>query len=193
MRFASHLQTPRLQLRPLRMRHFAFFCRLLGNRQVRACLGGPVPWKARLRQFRAYRKGHADIGIWCLTQADSRPIGLIVVTPDRSGSAWELSYQILPRFWGNGLAKDAAACVLDHLRNQDKRPIVAETQVANTSSRKLLSRLGFIESKRLTRFGAEQILYTYAPTQNQAEGCTGSTSMRSQAKQHLQKVSALLP
>lgn len=198
MRFASHLQTPRLRLRPLRLRDLVFFFRLLGNRRVRKHLGGPVPWKARLRQFRAYLCRRADTGLWCVTlgcgtlgcgtqggltqggliQAEGRAIGLIMITPDRSRTAQELSYQFLPVFWGNGLATEAASCVLQHIQTEVQSAIIAETQAANTKSCALLSRLGFSETDRLMRFGAEQIQFSFEPRQDHAQCCAPAIPMR---------------
>lgn len=75
---------------------------------------------------------------------------------------WELSYEFLPAVWGRGLAQEAIAAVLQRLSESTvDLMVVAETQVANDRSRRLLSRLEFAEADRYQRKGADQVLYTY--------------------------------
>ena len=78
--------------------------------------------------------------------------------PDR----WEISYEFVPAVWGRGLAQEAVAAVLQRLTESlVDLVVVAETQVANDRSRRLLSRLGFAEADRYQRKGADQVLYIY--------------------------------
>lgn len=130
------------------------------DEQVRAYLGGPRP-TALAREKAAGRI------------AAARPGDLIVV--DRTAEAvighidlqeglerWEISYEFVPAVWGRGLAQEAIAAVLQRLTESlVELVVVAETQVANDRSRRLLSRLGFAEADRYQRKGADQVLYIY--------------------------------
>lgn len=66
----------------------------------------------------------------------------------------------MPHWWGQGLAKEAVQVIINHgLDELSQNIIVAETQLANIASRKLLEKLGMQEIKRVHRFGSEQIIY----------------------------------
>lgn len=161
MDFSKNLRTERLALRPVALWDIIFFLRLVGDVRVRQFLGGPVPWRQGVRQFRTYRQRHPKVGIWVVRTID-RPsaIGLVVLSPHKDGEDYEVSYQFCPMFWGKGFAAEATACVVDHaLDNLGLQRVIAETQTENAASCKMLERLGFIEKARLSRFGALQAIY----------------------------------
>ena len=93
---------------------------------------------------------------WVVLDVSKRSLGLVGLTPHKEGSDWEVSYQFMPGAWGNGYATEAIAYLLDHA---PVTRVIAETQVANGASCRLLERIGFVEEIRLVRFGAEQIIY----------------------------------
>jgi ribosomal-protein-alanine N-acetyltransferase len=164
MDISKDLQTERISLGPVAFRDLTFFLRLVGNTSVRQFLGGPMPWRQRVRQFRAYRQGHPNVGIWIVRPlARQQAMGLLVLSPHKDGADYEISYQFHPVFWGNGFATEATARIVDHALNDLRLPrVIAETQTANAASCRLLSRLGFAEEKRLNRFGAEQAIFVRA-------------------------------
>lgn len=162
MVFAPRLDTPRLVLRPLRRRDLWFYWQLVGHPQVRRYLGGPPPWGARFSRFAYTLAAGGEAGIWLVsTRVPKQAIGLVELGPHKDGHDIELSYQFHPRVWGRGLAYEAATRVVRHgLTDQGLPRIIAETQAANATSCRLLKRLGFAEQTRLTRFGAEQVIFT---------------------------------
>lgn len=88
-------------------------------------------------------------------------IGLVSLNPHHDGLYLEVSYQFLPNWWGKGYATEAVQLIINHALNELKlRKIVAETQTANTSSCKLLERLGMELERTISRFGAEQAIYS---------------------------------
>ncbi|WP_418887983.1 GNAT family N-acetyltransferase [Octadecabacter algicola] len=161
MYISRYLETPRLILRPLLARDVLFFYRLVGNKEVRRFLGGPVPWKQRIPRFRSYLRSPADVSIWIVqTRQYSKSVGLIDLSPHKDGEEYEISYQFHPDGWGNGFAREATACVVQHsLTGSRLDRIIAETQSANLASCRLLEHLKMVELKRLQRFGAEQVIF----------------------------------
>ena len=160
MEFAKTIETKRLTLSPISLLDFLFFWRLTGNLEVRRYLGGPVPWKRRITQFRNYIKGHKRVGVWAVRMKGSRKtIGLLILSPHKDGVEYEVSYEFNPNFWSKGLASEATSSVINHGINDLKlKQIIAETQSANTASCRMLRKLGFIEVRKLERFGAEQVI-----------------------------------
>jgi RimJ/RimL family protein N-acetyltransferase len=68
----------------------------------------------------------------------------------------ELSYVLPVHAWGHGYAAEACAALLALADRRLGEPVVLCTQVANTRSRALAVRLGFLEAQRFEEFGAEQ-------------------------------------
>jgi len=94
---------------------------------------------------------------WTVRHRETKTfLGCISLTPHHDGESIEVSYEFLSSHWGQGYAYEAVSAVIEHTRLDT---LVAETQVANTASRVLLAKLGFHEKERLTRFGAEQIIF----------------------------------
>jgi ribosomal-protein-alanine N-acetyltransferase len=87
-------------------------------------------------------------------------VGLISVTKHKDGQEFELSYQFHPKAWGRGYGFEAASAVLRFLREKrGLQRLIAETQVANVASCRLLERLGMSEQQRLLRYREEQAIY----------------------------------
>ncbi|MGD7049373.1 GNAT family N-acetyltransferase [Rossellomorea marisflavi] len=71
-----------------------------------------------------------------------------------------MSYQFLPEHWGKGYAKEAVAAVLTYgFQKLELQRIVAETQVLNERSSRLLENLGMKVEEEVERFGARQEIY----------------------------------
>ena len=161
MEFAKQIQTERLLLRPVSGRDFWFFCSLVGNRDVRRYLGGPVHWTEWYPRFRGYLTPSADVGAWVVILVERRrAIGLVELGPHKDRQDYEVSYQFHPKAWGHGFAREAVgALIADALRHGRLKRVIAETQSANAASCRLLKGLGMVETQRINRFGAEQILF----------------------------------
>lgn len=155
-----HLSDHRRAMQALRPSDRTFLIGLLVDSSVRAYLGGPTTAANLPATCDAYLATAAAFPSWCVSD-HSRPCGLVTLTPHKDGAAFELSYQFMPRVWGSGIAQWACAAALGHAFGTMGLPLViAETQVANTRSLRLLQRLGFEETERLTRFGAAQMICT---------------------------------
>ncbi|MGP4060671.1 GNAT family N-acetyltransferase [Halobacillus sp. H74] len=87
-------------------------------------------------------------------------VGLISLDPHHSGDQLEISYQLLPQWWGKGYAGEVLSSVLHYVFTVLKLPrVVAETQTANLRSRRLLEKSGMKLVTIRQRFGAEQSIY----------------------------------
>lgn len=88
-------------------------------------------------------------------------IGMVSLDPHHDGSYLEVSYQLLPNWWGKGYASEAVQRMIRFAFNELKqKKLVAETQTANISSCRLLEKLGMNLERKITRFGAEQAIYS---------------------------------
>jgi len=155
------LETERLRLVPVSLRHAPFLMALMGDPEVRRYLGGPVPWRRRLSTAWTFARATARQPVWIVSmKGKKRPIAVVSLTLHKDGKDIELSYQMHPAAWGLGYGAEAAARVLAYARDDMALPrIIAETQSANAASRRLLEKLGMTRIETLTRFGAEQSLY----------------------------------
>jgi len=159
MTHADRIATPRLTLAPPTLRDAGFLWALHGNAQVRKYLGGPVPWRRRRDRVRQLCRALPGYTAWVVHGAPGR-IGLIEVSRHKDGVDWEVSYQFNPRAWGHGFASEAVGGSLTQVHEAlGVARIIAETQGANSASCQLLLRLGFREEQRVTRFGAEQVIF----------------------------------
>lgn len=148
----TELRTARTRLRAFREDDKAAMIRLLTDREVRRYLGGP----AGDEQVEAARTGTVGErwGTFCIADA---------ITDDPLGGCsfahWrgvlELSYELLPEHWGQGLAEESLSAALDWIwTNTDDQLVVAVTQTVNLRSIGLLRRLGFVADLEFEEFGA---------------------------------------
>ena len=135
--------------------------KLFSNPEVRKYLGGvrePDAIDAALKEILAPEK---DSFYWVVREKSTTElIGLISLNPHHDGTDHELSYQLLPEWWGRGYAAEAATMIVDYALYELLLPaIVAETQSENEASCKMLEKLGMKLEKKVIRFGAEQSIY----------------------------------
>lgn len=161
MTYSQPLQCDTLTLSPITAQDRAFVLALTGDPQVRAYLGGVAPLPDREAQFEMYLRGHPRVGIWIIRLGDGLPpAGLVVLSPHQDGGSCELSYQLCPQSWGQGIATRAVGRVAEYaLGELGLGHVLAETQAANAASCRLLARLGFVELNRLERHGALQVVF----------------------------------
>ena len=60
----------------------------------------------------------------------------------------ELAYELLRRVWGQGYATEASWAVLDWARSSGHERVSATVWDWNTASRRVLAKLGFVETDR---------------------------------------------
>ena len=162
------LKTKRLVLRRLSPGDAPFILRLLnepswlqniGDKGVRTTAEaqryietGPVEMYGRLG-FGLYQVRLA---------ASDEPIGMCGLLKRETLEDVDLGFALLPEFWGNGYAREAAAAVLSYARDRlGLARIVAITAPDNDASRSVLEKLGFVleRSVQIEADGEELLLY----------------------------------
>lgn len=152
----TSLSTNRLLLRALTDDDRAEIIAMQSDPELRHYLGGPVPTE-ELEQLHTSSLGEVWGTFGIQPRHSPTIIGLCSLSRDRD--ALELSYQLMPHHWGQGIAREACAAVLDWVwSEQPDDEIIAVTQTANNASRRLLVRLGFVEHDTLVEYSAEQVL-----------------------------------
>jgi RimJ/RimL family protein N-acetyltransferase len=163
----TSLATERLEIREPREEDRDGLIDLHTSPEVRRHLGGPLPRERaeegmtgpcgrRPGSFVMRENGSGSfVGIVDIDRRDSSRPGHLLPTRDEL----EISYLLLPLYWGKGYAEEAVRAVLGWAASTlPDTHVVAVTQVANTRSVTLLERLGFTEVERFPEFGAEQSL-----------------------------------
>lgn len=155
------LETDRCRLRAASTGDAENFSSLVSDAKVRQYLGGPLSTEeaeTRFHKLLADREG----SYWIIEKkSEGEFVGLISLDPHHDGADTEVSFQILPKFSGRGIATEVVTAVLDYAFAELKLPkVVAETQAANAASRRLLEKVGMTEERTLKRFGESQTIYT---------------------------------
>ncbi|MFD7156468.1 GNAT family N-acetyltransferase [Kribbella sp. NPDC059898] len=161
------IKTERLVLREPEARDRPALIELLASPEVGTYVGGARPrdlLEENLPQVPARRTG------LFVVELDGAMIG--TVTLDQRGAdevrpelaEVELGYLFLPSSWGNGFATEACAAALGWFAaGRPGVPVVLTTQIANTASMRLATKLGFTEADRYEAWGAEQWLGLWRP------------------------------
>lgn len=159
--------TARLVLRPVVPPDLPAMAEVWSSPQVRRYLGGPVPpgeLASRLGGCVGAR------GLFAVVRAADRAVlGLILVEPEspaadpyRAGDP-EVSYQLLPQYWGHGYGREAVGAVLRWAFSAlvpAPGVVIAVTQTANRASARLLEAVGMTRTGGFTEFGAAQSRYS---------------------------------
>ncbi|MBY0121623.1 GNAT family N-acetyltransferase [Bacillus sp. S/N-304-OC-R1] len=136
--------------------------KLYGNQEVRKFLGGIRDENSIKEVFAVMLNSSTDSYYWVVREKHTDSfVGLVSLDPHHEGVYHELSYQFLPKWWGNGYATEVVQLIVNYALNELKlSKVIAETQIANKSSCRLLERIGMNFERTITRFGAEQAIYS---------------------------------
>ncbi|MFC0273475.1 GNAT family N-acetyltransferase [Metabacillus herbersteinensis] len=141
---------------------FADVEKLYLNEKVRRYLGGIREESSIVTVLDEMHNSSEDSWYWVAREKRTDDfIGLVSLDPHHEGVDIEVSYQFLPNWWGAGYATEIVQVIINYALNElNLSKLVAETQTANMPSCKLLERLGMNLEKTITRFGAEQVIYS---------------------------------
>lgn len=93
------------------------------------------------------RFADGKLGLWALRLHDSPTIiGFAGFLPVRGVA--QLMYGLLPEYWHQGYATEAAQAAVEAAKAIGRSEIVAATDIPNEASQQVLRRLGFIEKAR---------------------------------------------
>ncbi|MBM7634174.1 GNAT family N-acetyltransferase [Geomicrobium sediminis] len=155
-----NLETNRCKLRTLKACDRQGVLRVYQDEQVRRYLGGPVEEALIKRLIK--RLDEPDEGRFA-TVIEKRTgsfIGMVSIALHHDQINEEVSYQLLPEWWGKGYGKEVVSAVLQYaFQNLHLKKVVAETQAANTRSCRLLESVGMNKETAVDRFGEKQIIY----------------------------------
>lgn len=158
------IETKRCKLINLHESDFEDVKKLYINSQVRKYLGGAIEDNnLLLNKFNeTIGRTKADSFYWVVRLLDNHEfIGLVSLEKYHDGLNIEISYELLPLFWGRGLAMEVVSRIITFgFKDLGLQKLVAETQTKNTLSCNLLERVGMHLETRIHRFGAEQSVYS---------------------------------
>lgn len=156
------LETNRCLLLKLQQKDLQDIRKLYTNENVRQYLGGT--WKDEDIQARFTRmlESSMDSLYWVVREKQSHKfIGLVSLDLHHDEVNREVSYQLLPEWWGAGYGVEVLQTILDYAFTVLNLPkVVAETQSANIASCLLLEKLGMEVIEKVIRFGEEQSIYS---------------------------------
>jgi [ribosomal protein S5]-alanine N-acetyltransferase len=127
-------------------------------------LGGPRTLEqseAWLRKDIAHWTTH-DFGVWyAFERSTDQLVGRIGAraTPVEGAMEVELAWVIHPDHWGQGYAAELAAPARDLAFSRGLDSVVAMTLPANTSSLRVMEKLGMTYEADVTRAGLPHVLY----------------------------------
>ena len=155
------LQTSRCILCEIEEKDFDGVEQLYTNEEVRRYLGGIVDSGTIREQFQAILTSPtAGTHLVARTKEANEFIGLFSLDLHHNGTSTEVSYQLLPDWWGKGYAQECVEAIIDFASHHLLlTKLEAETQAANLASCRLLEKMNFQVSEHVERFGAKQIIY----------------------------------
>lgn len=100
--------------------------------------------RADLERRIAFSREEGPYGYWVMERrSDGAFVGWAALKPLDNTEEIEVGYRLLETYWGQGLATEAAACLLDYGFEELALPrIVAVTMPENEPSRRVMTKLG---------------------------------------------------
>ncbi|HYN67944.1 MAG TPA: GNAT family N-acetyltransferase [Ornithinibacter sp.] len=146
----------RLRLEPLRVEHADAMVAVLADAGLYTFTGGTPPTLEHLRQ----RYGHQVAGSgdpseewhnWVVYLGAAGPaVGFVQATVHPEESSAELAWVVGERWQGRGIAREAAALVLDHLLGSGRvRRVVADVHPEHVASQRVAASLGLAPTDRV--------------------------------------------
>lgn len=150
----------RCKLRLIKSKDFDLYYKLQKNEVVRKFLAGIVDDIEIERKF--YSIINTKELYYIIEEKEiNDDIGLISLTNYYEEGRIELSYEILPDYFGKGYAFENVKRVIDFaLLELGIIELVAETQILNEKSVRLLERLGMKREKEIVRYNEKQAVYS---------------------------------
>ena len=148
----SEIETRRLLLRPYRMDEADLVGRLMRDPRVFFWRSGPVSDEDVAEVLiRSRELGPRGLGWFAaFRHDDGRFVGNAILQPLDGTEEIEIGYHLVPEYWGNGYATEAATALLDYgFRDLELPRIAAVVLPENEPSRRVLKRLGlpYIEDR----------------------------------------------
>lgn len=153
------MQSDRLKYKQIEQGHLPLLFALYTDEIVRKYLGGVLTQDQAKARVEALLDSPPK-RYWILQNEQGEDIGFISLSQYYDGVSTEVSYGLLPQYCGRGYAMEAikyiAEWAFDVLQIEK---LMAETQLANKASIKLLQKTGFEFVKQIVRFDHKQAIY----------------------------------
>lgn len=132
------------------------------NSRVRKYLGGPDSKAVFGEKFESFLCLELPEIYWVVRRKENGSfIGVISITRYHDNVHYEVSYQVVPDYWGRGLGSEMLNYAIAYAFEELKLDMLyAETQVRNGASVCILEKAGMQLLTRLRRFGEEQVVYS---------------------------------
>ncbi len=158
------IRTNRCQLNILNSADWNLVVELYTNPKVRQFLGGVVDLQTIRQKFLQILKSDTQTQHWVVrVRENSRfaRIGIVSLGKHHNNIDTEISYQFLPQWWNKGYAGESVKAIITYGLTVLKLPIIiAETQIDNVASCRLLESVGMTLEQTVERFGAKQGIFT---------------------------------
>lgn len=158
--------TERLVIRPLSDEDSTFMLELLNTDGWLKFIGNRhVSNKAEALEYIKKINGNTTIHYWSVCmKSDLQSIGMLTFIKRDYLAHNDVGFAFLPAYAGKGYAFEAASKLMAFLRDQKKiAPILATTIPGNTTSIKLLEKLGLHYEKKIMVEAQELLLYSTTP------------------------------
>jgi [ribosomal protein S5]-alanine N-acetyltransferase len=159
------LETRRLRLRRLRPSDEADLVALDSDPDVMRYVGSPAGVKSEEETVERARQriggDHGTIGFWRIeSRADGTFYGLGALIRMPTGDDIELAYRLMRPAWGQGIASEAGAALVEYAFGTLGLPrLVAVTYPDNRASQRVLDKLGFMRHGDLDYKGVRTAYY----------------------------------
>jgi len=153
------MKTERIIFESVSKNDFKDLVNLFTCSQVRKYLGGALDYNLACDKAERLIRRELSEQMWILRDKCQKFIGIIEIGKHHDSDELEISYQLISSAWGKGFMLEAMKMVIQYMfEGQKIDKILAETQAKNLKSIALVKKLGFVEIKKLKRFGEMQIL-----------------------------------
>lgn len=160
------LETERLRLRPFRRSDVEDYAALNADPEVLRYLGsGAQTWDSgRSWRHMAFLMGHWQLGgagMWVVEHRETATfIGTVGFASPEGWPGFELAWILARRWWGQGLATEAAREALAYAFNAlEKERVISLIHPDNRASIRVAERIGEKLEKRIVHIGREMLCY----------------------------------
>jgi RimJ/RimL family protein N-acetyltransferase len=159
------LHTKRLMARPLSSEDFSLLLAMNQNSQMMATLGGIRDVEATRKnlQWNLAQWQEHGFGLWLWFDSASKNLigrgGLRKITIEQRPEI-EISYALLPEYWGQGYAAEIAlACMDVSFRCLNLAKLICHTTVSNKASQRVMEKIGMQFGRYFIQHDEPHILY----------------------------------
>ena len=156
------IETSRCELTTLQNCDLDLIVKLYTNAEVRRFLGGVINRHSVDLRFLQMLESGIETQYWVIrVKNNNSSIGIVSLGKHHNSIDTELSYQLMPEWWGKGYGTEVTKAVVTYgLTVLDLPRVIAETQINNVASCRLLERIGMRLEQTVERFGAKQGIFT---------------------------------